>query len=401
MQKGNDLLTDVFRAYYDARRHKRNTINQLEFEMDMEHNLVVLSQEIQNRTYKVSPGVGFMVTKPVRREIFAADFRDRVVHHLLYNTLEGIAERTFITDCYSCRKGYGTSFGVERLKHHIRSCTDNYTRKAYVLKMDIQGYFMSINRELLYKKVEAMLGKYAERKNDRGVKWKDTMDMDQTLYLLKEIIFDDPTLNSRMKGKREEWDLLPKSKSLFHSPPGCGLPIGNLTSQLFSNIYLTDFDNYVKRTLGMQHYGRYVDDFYIVHENRDLLKQLPGVIARYLKEELGLTLHPKKIVLCEVEKGVSFLGVHVKPYRDYVITRTKCNINKAMRDINHDLGKKKELTKQELKTLYATINSYFGYLQKCSTFFLRRKLTTVCKNVSRIGEFTPAYEKLVCKTQPE
>jgi hypothetical protein len=193
-----DLLTEVFRAYFDARRHKRNTINQLEFEMDMEHHLVALAREIRDRTYEVSPGVGFIVTKPVRREVFAAGFRDRVVHHLLYNRLEGMAERMFITDCYSCRKGRGTSFGVERLKHHIRSCTDNYTRKAYVLKMDIQGYFMSINRESLYRKMEAMLRRYADRKNEKGIKWSDTMDMEQTLYLLGKVIFHDPTVGCRL-----------------------------------------------------------------------------------------------------------------------------------------------------------------------------------------------------------
>ena len=392
-----DLLTEVFRAYFDARKHKRNTNNQLKFEMDMEHHLIVLAREIRDRTYEVSPGVGFIVTKPVRREIFAAGFRDRVVHHLLYNRIEAIAERTFITDCYSCRKGYGTSFGVKRLKRHIRSCSGNYTRKAYILKMDIQGYFMSIDRGLLYRKMEDMLRKYAGRKNEKGVRWKDAMDVEQTLYLLEKVIFNDPTVGCRLKSKREEWELLPPSKSLFHSPPGCGLPIGNLTSQLFSNIYLTEFDHYVKRTLGMQHYGRYVDDFYIVHENRALLKQLPPVIARYLKEELGLTLHPKKITLCDAEKGVDFLGIHVMPYRDYVVTRTKRSINREMRRLDDELGKKGKLNLQEQAAVRASVNSYFGYLRMCSTFLLRKKLANACRNVSGAGRFTPAYEKLKLK----
>lgn len=381
--------------------------------MDMEHHLVVLTQEIGDRTYEVSPGVGFIITKPVRREVFAACFRDRVIHHLLYNRVEGIAERTFITDCYSCRKGYGTSFGIKRLKHHIRSCSDNYTRKAYVLKMDIQGYFMSINRQLLYTKVEAMLAKYAGRTNEKGIKWSDTMDMEQTLYLLRKVIFHDPTADCRLRSKREEWDLLPPSKSLFHSAPGCGLPIGNLTSQLFSNIYLSDFDHYVKRTLGMEHYGRYVDDFYVVHQDKQQLKQLPQLIARYLKEELGLTLHPKKIVLCEVEKGIDFLGVHVKPYRDYVVTRTKRSIRLAMKKLDDELGLKKEMQKEistpERTMLCAGLNSYLGYLKAFSTFSLRRKLTGQCRNIATVGTFTPSYEKLIlqqqsltpCPTQPD
>jgi hypothetical protein len=245
--------------------------------------------------------------------------------------------------------------------------------------------------------MEAMLQRYAGRKNEKGIKWSDTMDMEQTLYLLGKVIFHDPTVGCRVWSRREEWGLLPKSQSRVHSPPGCGLPIGNLTSQLFSNIYLTDFDHYVKRTLGMQRYGRYVDDFYIVHEDREVLKQLPPVIARYLEEELGLTLHPRKIALLEVEKGVNFLGVYVKPYRDYVVTRTKRNINRSVRELDGELGEKKEISRQEQAMVGACLNSYLGYLGKYSTFFLRRKLVRACRNISEIGRFTPACEKLTLR----
>jgi hypothetical protein len=143
---------------------------------------------------------------------------------------------------------------------------------------------------------------------------------------------------------------------------------------------------------------RYVDDFYVVHENRELLKELPPTIARYLKEELGLTLHPKKITLCEVEKGIDFLGVHIKPYRDYLITRTKRNINFMVRRLDDGVGKrlkeKKGMDKRERRSVCASINSYFGYLNKRSTYSLRRKLAKACKNMPRIGCFTPSYGKL-------
>ena len=224
--KEDQLLSDLFRAYYDARRNKRNTLNQLRFEMELEQNLVELAQEIRSESYRVSPSVCFIVNKPVRREIFAADFRDRVVHHLLVNYTGEIFERNFITDCYSCRKGYGTSFGVRRLDHHIRSCTDNYRHKAYVLKMDIQGYFMSIDRELLYHKTVTMLEKGLKRKNKQGLKWESVLNVERVMFLLKEIIFNDPTENCRVKGNCEDWNGMPRSKSLFYARQGCGLPIG-------------------------------------------------------------------------------------------------------------------------------------------------------------------------------
>jgi len=389
------LLTDVFRAYYDARKHKRNTLNQLNFEMDLEHNLVELAHQIRDRTYSVSPSVCFMVTKPVNREIFAADFRDRVVHHLLINYIGEIVERSLITDCYACRKGYGTSYGVQRIKHHIHSCTGNYTRRAYVLKMDIQGYFMSIDRELLFRKMEALLLKYANRKSPKGIKWKEALNLERISYLLKVVVFNDPTAGCRVKGNRKEWEGLPLSKSLFHSPPGCGLPIGNLTSQVFSNVYLSDFDHYVKRTLRMEHYGRYVDDFYVIHRDKEVLKQLPLLIAHYLWEELKLTLHPKKIVLQDVIRGIGFLGVYIKPYREHLVRKSQKSICRSVYQLEHAIRKKKKLNKKEKERIRASMNSYLGYLTQYNTYKLRKRLVEQCTVIREQGTFTPEYSKIM------
>lgn len=158
------LLVDLFKAYYEARKHKRNTRNQLRFEMNLEENLVNLRDELYDRTYKVGRSTCFIIEDPVKREIFAADFRDRVVHHLVYNYIMPIFERTFIADSYSCRKGKGTLYGVKRLEHHIRSCSKNYTTTVYALKMDIQGYFMNINCKRLFsgKSQLAVLGEFIE-----------------------------------------------------------------------------------------------------------------------------------------------------------------------------------------------------------------------------------------------
>lgn len=269
----SQLLEDLFGAYHDARKNKRGTINQLRFEMEQEHHLYELCEQIHKREYVPLPSVAFIVFKPVQREVFAADFRDRVVHHLFFNYVNPLFETTYINDSYSCRKGKGTHYGVKRLDHHIRSCSGNYTRPCYLLKLDIRGYFMSISRSILFEQVQSTLLKYANRKDSKGVKWKERMDYDLVLYLARAIIFNDPVENFILKGSKPDWDGLPAGKSLFHSPPGYGLPIGNLTSQLFSNIYLTPFDNYIKRELGFTHYGRYVDDFFIVHTDKGVLKE--------------------------------------------------------------------------------------------------------------------------------
>lgn len=261
----SQLLIDLFKAYYDARRHKRNTRNQLLFEVNLEENLVNLRDELMERTYKVGRSTCFIIEDPVKREIFAADFRDRVVHHLVYNYIMPVFEKTFITDSYSCRKGKGTLYGVKRLEHHVRSCTNNYNNMAYALKMDIQGYFMNINRKRLLDNVMKDLMNYSCRKSDTGQCWGRKLDYSLIFFLLEEIILADPTKNCIIKGKKSDWYGLPDNKSLFKTPADCGLPIGNLTSQLFSNIYLNRLDQMIKRQLREKHYGRYVDDSYIIN----------------------------------------------------------------------------------------------------------------------------------------
>ena len=154
------LLNDLFQAYYDARRNKRNTISALKFEVDYEKKLFKLYEEIKNRNYQLNESICFISFYPVQREIFAADFRDRIVHHLIYNYISPIFERQFINDAYSCREGKGTSYGIKRIDHFIRSCSRNYKKDCYILKLDIKGYFMSMDRSILYEKIEKTLCKF-------------------------------------------------------------------------------------------------------------------------------------------------------------------------------------------------------------------------------------------------
>jgi len=343
-----ELMEDLHQAYLDARKNKRRTRSQVLFEMRMEDNLTLLHQDLRNGTYKVGRYMCFIIEDPVKREVFAASFRDRVVHHLLYNYIQPVLDKKFIYDSYSCRVGKGVLMGIERLDHHIRSCSDNFRKRAWVLKMDISGYFMSIDRELLFQRVLRMLD---------GEEYPQKTLVDE---LLRKIVFSDPTKGCNRKGRIEDWKGLPASKSLFKAKGGCGLPIGNLTSQLFSNVYLSALDDYVKRELKFKHYGRYVDDFYIVSCDRECLIEAVGKIRGFLWDELHLVLHPKKTYLQEATYGVQFLGAVVKPYRMYVANRTRGRFYERFEDV------------MPIEEAFSSLNSYFGYLGHYKTYGLRR-----------------------------
>jgi RNA-directed DNA polymerase len=364
------LLCDLFEAYYTARKNKRNTINQLRFEMQHEHHLLDLYDEIVERQYRPQKGICFIVQKPVKREIFAADFRDRVIHHLIYNYIAPIFEKSFINDSYSCRKGKGTHYGIKRMDHFIRSCSHNYTKDCYILKLDIKGYFMSMDRKLLFEAVKSRLFKH-----------ESTVDFDlpMVMYLLEKIIFNDPVGNCCVKGKRSDWQGLPKSKSLFHAPPGKGLPIGNLTSQLFGNVYLNAFDHYIKREVGIKYYGRYVDDFVLIHNSKHFLMGLIPKIADFLSTRLQLQLHPGKIYLQQFSKGLPYLGAVIKPHRIYVASRIKGNLFDAIQKHNAIVRNHKP-TADAQAGFISSMNSYLGIMKHYKTYKMRKWL--VFKNLS-------------------
>ncbi len=196
--------------------------------------------------------------------------------------------------------------------------------------------------------------------------------------LLEKIIFNDPVSNCKLKGKTSDWHGLPKTKSLFHAEKGKGLPIGNLTSQLFGNIYLNELDHFVKEELGIKYYGRYVDDIILIHKSKDYLIYCRKRIKEFLKDELQLNLHPKKIYLQHYKKGVQFLGVFIKQYRIYAGKRIKKNFFLKI-DTWNDLIEttKGKLTKEEKEEFRANINSYLGLLKHYKTYNLRKKMIDV------------------------
>lgn len=322
----NQLLFELYVAYLEARRGgKRSTFDEHKFEVNEYENLISLRDSLLNKTYRPSRGTAHIIHNPVIREIFAASFRDRVVHHWMYDNVYDWWDARFIYDSYSCREGKGTKFGIERLAHHIQSCSDNYKEKVWVIKLDIQGYFMSLPREKLYER--AMWGLNRQFEGDYGKKYE------MLRFLWQQTIFDDPCKGVKKKGWPYDWMDLPDSKSLFKQPPGVGIVIGNLTSQLLSNIYLDQLDRYVVFDLKWKHYGRYVDDFYIVVTEEELPKAVSDIeaIKKYLAR-IGLALHPHKVSIQPADRGVPFLGGVVYPGRVYPGKRIVRNARKAFNE---------------------------------------------------------------------
>jgi len=363
------LLEDLFAAYFCARKHKRNKLSQLQFEANYESNIIQLREDIVNDRYSIWPSTCFLVSDPVIREIFAADFRDRVVHHLLYNYLYPLYDNHFIYDSYSCRIGKGTHLWVQRVDHFIRSCSENYKRDCYILKLDIQWFFMSIDKHILWNIILSSRPPSRDpvvtiwiASSQSSSQWQYT---DKILRLLHQIIFHEPTQNYHFVWSRENYTTLPQDKSLFHCLPDVWLPIGNITSQLFANVYLDILDKFIKYELGCTYYGRYVDDFVIVHQDKNHLLALIPQIRQFLKEKLKLTLHPKKIYLQDYSKWVTFLWSIIKPYRTYINKRTLGNRNKRI--YQH---KNKQIDDDKF---FAATNSYLWLCKHHKSYNVTRK----------------------------
>jgi len=376
METFEHLLYQLHLSYLHARRNKRNTHNQLKFELDQETNIYNLAKAIYKRQYTPKPCIAFIINQPVMREIFAADFSDRIIHHLIYRCIYPIIDRKLIHDTYSCRVGKGTLYGLNRAKGFIRSCSQDYTLDAYVLKVDIEAYFMNMQHDIIYEKVVDMLPK--GKPSFMGI------SRESLVYLLQKNIFNAVSENCRVKGSKSDWTGLPPSKSLFNYPKNIGLPIGNLTSQVFGNVYLNDFDHYVKKKLKIKYYGRYVDDMLLVHRDKQFLKSIIPKLQEKVAQ-VGLRLHTNKIVLNSVNEGIPFLGQIIKPHRTYIGNRTKNNFYQAIHEINKVMAVLPQFTWQQLCDIRATLNSYLGYMQHTNSFNLRKSM--LGKLIKRFYDF--------------
>ncbi len=344
----NDLFSfqNIYRCYLDCRKKKRNTFNALRFEINVEENIVKLEKELKNKTYRPSRSILFAARKPKLREIFAADFRDRVVHHILVKEFEKIWEPIFIHDSYACRIDKGTHKAVVRLQGFLRKITSNGNIRAYYLQLDIKDFFTSIDKELLFTIIRRKV-------TDPEVLW-----------LTERILFWDCTTSYVQRGDKSLLANIPSNKSLFGKNNLRGLPIGNLTSQFFANIYLNELDQFVKHTLKAHYYLRYVDDFVLLSTDASQLIAWQAQIEEFLFNQLKLRLHPKRRKLLPISNGIDFLGYIIRP--KYILVRRRV--------INNLKAKIRELINYPDK-LKNSIYSYLGHFRWANSYRLIRKLS--------------------------
>lgn len=322
---------NLFLAFYEFRQGKRHKEDVPEFEYNLEKNIFQLRRELRKFTYEPLAPKVFKVTEPKSRFIQAARVRDRIVHRALVRQINPIFEPTFIYDSYACRIDKGTLNAVKRLERFWIKESKNYTRKIYFLKGDIRKYFDSINHEVLIAVI------------------KKRISCPKTIWLIKKILKSQQT---SCKGIKIE--------------QGKGLPIGNLSSQLFANVYLNELDGFAKHSLKVKLYIRYVDDFIIVSKDRAYLDSLIEPIEDFLEEYLKLDLHPVKRKIFSSCSGVDFLGYFIRPY--YKTIRFG-NIKRLLRRIDRykRIGKWQEKKEQSLA-------AWMGYAKQADSYNLLRKL---------------------------
>ena len=364
-------IYDVWKSYKDARVHKRNTPLQIEFELHLAENLYNLYKDLNTFNYKIGKSVCFIVTRPKLREVFAASFRDRIVHHIVISRLMGLFNNLFIRNSFSCIEERGTLDGVLQLQKAMKRHPN-----GYVYRYDIRGFFMSIVKQLLNSLLQDFIDKEYSGRDKELIK-----------HLTNLIVLNNPEKNCEIHGNIQLWNVLEEHKSLFFVDESLGLPIGNLTSQLFANFLLHCLDAMMYKEFG-DDYGRYVDDFFIVCDDKEKVKKLIGEAERLLKEKLQLTLHPTKKYCQPVKRGCKFLGSMVYADRIYVGNETVSNFYKAIKTYNG-----KEDCVENICDFYKTLNSYLGFFSHCNSFdIIKRCLNKI--DVKWFKYFEICSEKL-------
>jgi retron-type reverse transcriptase len=317
---------NLFSAWDEFKKGKSKKPDVFRFEKNLEQNIFQLHRDLRDGVYAHGGYTSFYIRDPKLRHIHKAMVRDRVLHHAVFEVLNPIFEPTYIHNSFSCRIGKGNHKGVETLAHMLRQVSENGTKPCFVLKCDVRKFFDSIDHDTLIGLVR------------RKIKDKKVMN------LLEEIIYsfggEQPTLFERK-----------------------GVPIGNLTSQLFANVYMNEFDQFVRHVLKVKNYARYTDDFVVVSDDENYLEKLLPPIQSFLKEKLKLELHPGKVFIRKYHRGVDFLGYVALPHRIALRTKTKKRMMWKLRD---KMAEYKNGAVGEA-TLLATFQSYLGVLSHADT----------------------------------
>ncbi|MCA9355037.1 group II intron reverse transcriptase domain-containing protein [Candidatus Kaiserbacteria bacterium] len=315
---------NLFLAWKVFRRGKTKKKDVLRFEWELEQNIFALHRDLKNKSYRHGTYKGFYITDPKRRHIHKATVRDRVLHHAIYNKLYPLFDPLFIATSFSCRVNKGTHKGVLWLEKATRKVSKNYTKPCFVLKCDIRRFFDSVDHSVLIGILNRVI------------------DDVEVVSLLEEII------GSFSAG----------TSNLFERK---GIPIGNLTSQLFANIYMNEFDQFMKHTVKAKHYARYTDDFVVVADNEQYLIDLLKPVSDFLGEHLKLSLHPNKVSVHKLHNGADYLGYVVLPHYKRLRTKTRRRVYKG-------LMRKVRESKSNSETAEQSLNSYLGALSHASEY---------------------------------
>lgn len=360
----SDLFSLLVEAYLDCRRTKRNSASALAFEAHLESNLCGLHEDLVSGAYRPGRSTCFVTQRPKPREIWAAGFRDRVVHHLLHNRISPRFYRSFTADSCACIPGRGTLYAAQRLEHQVRSITENWSRPAFYLKCDLANFFVAIDKHVLSAQLLPRID---------GTWWQ---------ALAETILFHDPRTDVEVRSAPDVMRLVPPHKSLFNAPADTGLPIGNLSSQFFANVHLDALDQFAKHQLLAPRYVRYVDDFILLHESTEQLADWHRRISAFLPARLGAHLNPRKTVLQPVGRGIDFVGHVVRPWHR---TPRANALPNALRRLGACKVDK-----------FDQVNSYFGLLrQSPASHHLRAQLANAARDrgFTVNASFTQVFRK--------
>lgn len=324
-------IENLLEAWQEFERGKRNRKDVQEFSLRLMDNIFFLHNDLLNHTYRHGGYQAFKINDPKPRDIHKASVRDRLLHHAIYRILYPFFEKTFIADSYSCRIGKGTHKAINRFCAFAWKVSQNNTRTCWILKCDIKKFFANIDHGVL-------LGILREYILDENIIW-----------LLENVIKSFSSKNSK----------------------NVGLPLGNLTSQLFVNICLNEFDQFVKHKMKEKYYIRYCDDFVIFSEDKKWLENVIFPIKIFLREKLKLELHPDKIHLKTLTSGMDFLGM--VNFADYRIlrTKTKKRILRKIKEKNF-LLREKFISEESFSQ---TLQSYLGILSHCRGHKIKRRIS--------------------------
>ena len=323
---------NIFLAYKKARKHKTTKDYVLKFERDIKDNLLTLRSELLFHCYKPRPLVNFIIRDPKTRKISKSDFRDRVVYHALCNIIEPIFEKTFIYDSYANRKGKGSLKAVQRFDYFKIKVSKNNSLHCYILKADIKKYFENVDHNILLNVIK-------KKVKDKRVIW------------LIRIILNNSTIDKEDKG----------------------MPLGNLTSQFFANVYLNELDYFIKKELKAKYYIRYVDDFVILDNEKSILCNHKEKIDYFLKNKLNLQLHPQKSKIIKLGEQLSFLGFRIFYYHKLL---KKSNLRK-MRFKFYFLKEEFKEDKINYDNIYDFLEGWVAYSKQANAYKLRNKLGLV------------------------